>query len=164
MLLFAHLGLALLAARPFRRADLAFVAIGSMLPDIIDKPLGAMLYGSFSMGRIFAHTLLFLLLLAALALYLRDIRIASLCYGVLIHLILDCMWNSPVTFLWPLLGPFPLAAHVDTIDYMEMLLSGLRDPGILIPELMGLAYIIYLAAETNPQFVIRIKSIWARRD
>ncbi len=160
MLLFAHLGLALLAARPFRRADLTFVAIGSMLPDIIDKPLGVMLYGSFSMGRILAHTLLFLLLLATLALYLRDIRIVSLFFGVLIHLMLDYMWNSPVTFLWPLLGPFPSATHIDTINYIEMLLSGLRDPGIFIPELMGIAYIIYLAAETNPQLIIKIKSIW----
>ena len=162
--MFAHLGLALLAARPFRRADLTFVAIGSMLPDIIDKPLGAMLYGSFGMGRIFAHTLLFLMLLAAFALYLRDIRIASLCFGVLIHLMLDYMWNSPVTILWPLLGPFPLAVHIDTLGYMEMLLSGLSNPGILIPELIGIAYIIYLAAESKPQFFIRIKSIWTHRD
>ena len=69
MLLFAHLGLTLARARLIRGADLAFVLLGSMLPDIIDKPLGTILFGTPAMGRIFAHTLLFLLLLAAVAIY-----------------------------------------------------------------------------------------------
>ncbi len=151
MLLFAHLGIALFIARFVRRADLAFVALGSMLPDIIDKPLGTILFGTPGMGRIFAHTLLFLLLLLSISSYLQDIRIASLCGGVLIHLGLDFMWNSPVTLLWPLLGPFPTAAHIDAIGYLEMLLLDLRDPIILVPECFGLAYLIYLAFEMNPE-------------
>ena len=148
MLLFAHLGLALLIARPFKRIDLAFLAVGSMLPDIIDKPLGFLIFGTMNHGRIFAHTLLFLLILAALAVSIRDIRLASLGAGVLIHLSLDFMWNSPVILLWPLLGPFPPADYTDVISYLQMLLQGLRDPSILVPECLGLAYLIYFAFES----------------
>ncbi|MDM7912774.1 MAG: metal-dependent hydrolase [Methanotrichaceae archaeon] len=147
MLLFAHLGLALAAARFVSRADLVFVAIGSMLPDIIDKPLGEIIYGTPSMGRIFAHTLLFLLLLAGAAFYTRDLRLASLCGGVLVHLSLDFMWNSPAILFWPMLGSFPPAPHLDTLSYLQMLLLGLRNPSVLLPELLGLAYFIFLLVE-----------------
>jgi hypothetical protein len=147
MLLFAHLGLALAAARLFARADLLFVAIGSMLPDIIDKPMGEVVYGTPIMGRIFAHTLLFLLLLAGAALYTRDLRLASLCGGVLVHLSLDFMWSSPVILFWPMLGGFPPAPYLDTLSYLQMLLLSLRHPIVLLPELLGLAYFIFLAVE-----------------
>ena len=142
MLLFAHVGLALATARLNNRLDLLFLALGSILPDIVDKPLGLLVFGSPNMGRTFAHTILFLIILAAIALCLQDIRLASLSWGVLVHLILDSMWISPVTLLWPLLGGFPMAPHLDAISYLQMLLLGLEDLGILIPELLGLGYII----------------------
>ena len=145
MLLFAHLGLTLATARFMNKADLAFLVLGSMLPDIIDKPLGLIAFGSPNMGRTFAHTLLFLLLIAALSFYSRDMRLNSLSWGVLAHLTLDSMWNSPVILLWPILGSFPEAVHLDTLSYLEAIFSGLRDPGILIPELLGLSYLIYFA-------------------
>lgn len=162
MLLFAHLGLALAAARFAARADLFFVAVGSMLPDIIDKPLGEIAYGTPSMGRIFAHTLLFLLLLAGAAFYTRDLRLASLCGGVLVHLSLDIMWNSPVILFWPMLGSFPPAPHLDTVSYLQMLLLGLRRPIVLIPELLGLAYFIYLAMEKRQHIVFWTRQSIAR--
>jgi len=162
MLLFAHLGLALLIARPFKRVDLAFLTVGSMLPDIIDKPLGFMLFGTMNHGRIFAHTLLFLLVLAALAVSIWDIRLASLGAGVLIHLALDSMWDSQVILLWPLLGSFPPADYLDAVSYVQMLLQGLRDPSILVPECLGLAYLIYFASERSHGIDIKIKSLLVR--
>jgi len=57
------------------------------------------------------------------------------------------MWASPVILLWPLLGPFPQAAHLEAWYYLEMLLASLRDPFILVPECLGLAEIIYLLLE-----------------
>ncbi len=151
MLLFAHVGLALASARFFSRVSLAFLALGSMLPDIIDKPLGLIVFGSPSMGRTVAHTLLFLMLLAALSFYSRDIRLFSITWGVLIHLSLDFMWNSPKILLWPLLGPFPSAPILDTMSYLQLLLSGLKDPGIMIPEMAGLAYLIFFAYARRKQ-------------
>lgn len=147
MLFFAHLGLALLAARPLKRVDMTFLALGSILPDLIDKPLGLMIFGTMNHGRIFAHTLLFLLVIALLAVYFREIRLASLFAGVLTHLALDAMWSSPVILLWPFLGPFPPADHLSTLGYLHMLLQGLRDPGILLPECLGMAYLLYFAFE-----------------
>jgi hypothetical protein len=143
MLLFAHVGLTLAAGRMFRRTSLAFLALGSMLPDIIDKPLGQLVHGTPAMGRTFSHTLLFLLLISALAVYLRDARLVSLSGGVLAHLALDSMWASPLVLLWPLLGPFPQST-LDAWSYLEMVMQGLRDPIILVPECLGLAEIIYL--------------------
>jgi LexA-binding, inner membrane-associated putative hydrolase len=159
MLLFAHVGLALAAGRMFRRTNLAFLALGSMLPDIIDKPLGQLVYGTPAMGRTFSHTLLFLLLISALALYLRDGRLASLSGGVLSHLILDSMWASPVILLWPLFGPFPQAAHMEAWPYLEMLLGRLSDPFILIPECLGLAEIIYLLLESRSSLAEKSRAL-----
>ncbi|OPX76928.1 MAG: hypothetical protein A4E44_00252 [Methanosaeta sp. PtaB.Bin018] len=68
-----------------------------------------MIFGTMNHGRIFAHTLLFLLVLAVLAVCFKDIWLASLSAGVLAHLALDAMWNTPVILLRPLLGPFPPA-------------------------------------------------------
>ena len=107
MLLFAHLGLTLAAGRLMRWVDLAFLALGSMLPDIIDKPLGILVFGTAEQGRTFSHTLLFLMVLATLAIYLKNVRLAPVSVGVLAHLMLDSMWKSPAILFWPLLGNFP---------------------------------------------------------
>lgn len=167
MLLFAHLGIALAAGRFAARAvrvNLAFLALGAILPDLIDKPLGDLIYGTPSMGRIYAHTILFLLILAAAAFYTRDIRLYSLAAGVMIHLVLDFMWKTPIILFWPLLGDFPTAAHLDSMSYVQMLLLGLKNPLVLIPEILGLAYMIFLGWENRfiltsraRQYVIRIR-------
>lgn len=141
MLLFAHVGLTLASARFLSRVSLPALALGSMLPDIIDKPLGLMVFGSPNMGRTFAHTLLFLIILVLLCWHSLDIRLISLTWGVLCHLCLDYMWNSPEILLWPLLGPFPSAPLLDTMSYLEMLLTGLKNPGVFIPEIAGFVYL-----------------------
>jgi membrane-bound metal-dependent hydrolase YbcI (DUF457 family) len=112
MLLFAHLGLTLASGRLMRWVDLAFLALGSMLPDIIDNPLGLVVFGTPAEGRTFCHTLLFLLVLAALAFYLKDVRLASVSAGVAAHLVLDFIWQSPIILFWPLLGGFPRAREL----------------------------------------------------
>jgi hypothetical protein len=62
------------------------------------------------------------------------------------HLLLDFMWSSPRTFLWPLLGDFPRAVDLSTLDYLHFLLKGLSDPNIVVPEMLGLAYLLYFFA------------------
>jgi hypothetical protein len=163
MLLFAHVGLTLAAGRMFRRTNLAFLALGSMLPDIIDKPLGQLVHGTPAMGRTFSHTLLFLLLIFALAIYLRDARLTSLSWVVLAHLALDSMWASPVILLWPLLGPFPQSSVVDAWRYMEMLLQGLKDPFILVPECLGLVEVIYLLFEGRSRLLEKSRALLPSR-
>ncbi|HII99591.1 MAG TPA: metal-dependent hydrolase [Methanoregula sp.] len=86
-------------------------ALGSILPDLIDKPLGHLLLAqSLGYGRIYAHTLLFfiLLILAGITLwkYKKSVFCMGLAAGVLSHEVLDQMWNLPKNWYWPLLGPF----------------------------------------------------------
>lgn len=159
MLLFAHLGLTLVAARFLKWIDPRFLALGALLPDIIDKPLGLLIFGSMGHGRIFAHTLLFVLVLILISLASRDPRAASLSTGALAHLFLDAVWLSPAILLWPLLGPFPPADPMDTLSYIQMLLMGLKRPDVLIPECAGLIHIIqYLRSDARRYvaFLIRM--------
>jgi hypothetical protein len=154
MLLFAHLGLTLAAANGARRIgmrpEIAFVAIGSMLPDLIDKPLGYLIYGAMGTGRIFAHTLLFLLVLAAVAVILRSPKVGSVAGGVLAHLGLDSIWATPSILLWPLLGDFPVNPELSVLGYFEMLMRGLENPDIFVPELLGFLYLLHFTLQTGP--------------
>ena len=94
-----------------------------------------------------------------MALYLGDSRLGSLSGGVLSHLILDSMWASPVILLWPLLGPFPQAASMDALSWMQALLQGLRNPFILIPECLGLAEIVYLLQEGRSSLAEKARAL-----
>ncbi|MCL0065450.1 metal-dependent hydrolase [Dehalococcoidia bacterium] len=127
--------------------DYRLVLLGSMLPDIIDKPVGIYFLGdTFSNGRIFGHSLLFFLiiLLPGLYRYLRSgrlgILVLSLCTGF--HLVLDQMWLEPRTLFWPLYGlAFP---RYDTTGWLTSLLEALKsEPAVYLPEIMG-AFIMIL--------------------
>jgi hypothetical protein len=74
MFVFGHLGITLgiafilfqfvlprIGIRP-KKINYLFIAIGAILPDLIDKPIGRILLGeSVANGRLFGHTLLFVL-------------------------------------------------------------------------------------------------------
>jgi len=87
------------------------LVLGAILPDIIDKPLGHLLLANtLDYGRIYAHSMLFLIAILLVAAVLWKARsspvMAILGLGVATHLVLDSMWEDPVTLMWPLLGPF----------------------------------------------------------
>ncbi|MHC1757876.1 MAG: metal-dependent hydrolase [Methanosarcina sp.] len=130
MLLFGHLGITLgiffglgiFIPRLRATIDPRYLAIGAILPDLIDKPIGEVIFAStFASGRIIGHTLLFSLLLFLIGLYMyekrRDIRGLSLTSGSFLHLFEDQMGLDPQTFFWPLLGwSFPR----DSRDYIGL--------------------------------------------
>jgi membrane-bound metal-dependent hydrolase YbcI (DUF457 family) len=94
-----------------RRIVVPVAALGAILPDIIDKPLGhILLQSTIDSGRIYAHTLLFLgmVTMAGVAAWKYKLTplILVLAIGVASHLVLDAMWDNPVTLFWPTLGPF----------------------------------------------------------
>jgi membrane-bound metal-dependent hydrolase YbcI (DUF457 family) len=94
------------------RRVVALAALGAVLPDLIDKPLGhIILAGTVDYGRIYFHglTILFLVVLAGLLLYHYHQRIGLLAVaaGMASHQVLDGMWHNPVTWFWPFLGPIP---------------------------------------------------------
>jgi hypothetical protein len=84
-----------------------------------------------------------------LAVYLKNLRLASVSFGVLAHLVLDSMWKSPAILFWPLLGNFPRAQDLGILDYFQTLLYGLRNPMVWIPEVLGLLYLIFFAFESR---------------
>ena len=87
-------------------------AIGAVLPDLIDKPLGLLLFAdSLGNGRIYSHTLLFFFVMLVTGLllwhYLKSPMILALSIGIFSHGILDLLWLNMKTWLWPFMGPFP---------------------------------------------------------
>lgn len=84
--------------------------LGSVLPDIIDKPLGYIIFPSIGDGRLIAHSLvgLTIILFFTAAIFRDRFLIAALGIGILTHQILDEMWKMPVNWFYPLLGPFPV--------------------------------------------------------
>lgn len=162
MLLFGHIGvtlgiffgLGIFLPRLKTIIDPKYLAIGALLPDLIDKPLGMVIFAStITTGRMIGHTLLLSLLLFSIGLYLyekrRDIRVMSLSIGSLFHLIEDQLWKSPKILFWPLQG---LSFPKDTIDYV-----GLEQVSILFkksvtlnfarsssPEIFGMGIIVIL--------------------
>lgn len=84
-------------------------AIGSVLPDLIDKPVGFILFGGvIDNGRIWCHALLVTAIVMAGGLLLWKYRrtpvLVAAAVGILSHQILDLMWRQPATWYYPLLG------------------------------------------------------------
>ncbi len=133
--------------------DYRLVVIGSMLPDIIDKPIGHLIFADAlsNYGRIYAHSMLFFAILLVVGLYRYHhsgklgFLILSLCSGF--HLILDKMWYFTQTLFWPLKGwGFPESDFVDLFDWISSLNEGFKtNPQIYISETIGSIIILFIA-------------------
>ncbi len=151
-MIFWHLGTTLaivwFVMRGNTRVDYRLVALGALLPDLIDKPLGRILLRSqFESGRIFGHTLLLNVAVFSLLFFMRGRfkRKATLVpIGSLLHLAEDAMWATPVTFWWPLFGTtFP---PDPTTDGALAWLNPLNSPAAMIQEPIGLGLLLWLLA------------------
>ncbi len=132
---------------PLRSPDFRMVVVGSMLPDIIDKPVW--LLWALGDGRFPFHTLAFQALLIAVGLVLwwryRWIAIWGLGMGSLLHTLEDEMWGNPDSYLWPVYGwAFP---EESTTGFVPLLVRGLlHAPRVYVPEVAGAIIIIVFAA------------------
>ena len=162
MFIFGHIGvtlgvffgLAILVPRLRIIINPMFLAIGALLPDLIDKPLGRVIFAStFANGRIIGHTLLFSLVLFVIGLYIydkkREIIVLTVATGSFFHLIEDEMWNIPDTLFWPIFGlRFPKGSPDNVgIWYLIRELENsftLHFSRPYIPEILGMAMIIIL--------------------
>ena len=164
MFIFGHVGITLgifyslsrLSSKNSFSAAVPYIIIGSLLPDIIDKPLGRIILAeTIGSGRIFAHTLLFVALLGLTGYYLYRqgkpnfliIAAASFC-----HLLEDSMWNSPTVLFWPLLGwEFPKdTISANFIEYLMIIFTRSYDVAfteVFISEMLGLFIIILLTGK-----------------
>ena len=160
MIFFGHVGPTTLILKAYDKLtekkdssqiDYRFVVIGSVLPDLIDKPIGAFFFrNEFENTRLFAHSLLFSGVLILIGLYLmyknkkrtNNFFILGVCS--LIHQLLDSMWLYTRTFYWPFLGwKFPTRPEGKwLVEGFDRLLT---DPTYYVTEILGLVIVIYFA-------------------
>ena len=147
-----HLGATLLLARYVFRdpgMDLRWVALGSLLPDLIDKPVASVLFNDvFQTHRIVSHALIapVLALFVILALTERGSRsrraAIAVVIGALFHLVLDGAWIDPKAFLWPFFGlEFPPVADSSLLPLLGRMA---QSPMVWLGEALGGAYLVYL--------------------
>jgi len=127
--------------------DLRFLFVGSLLPDIIDKPIGHFFFReTFSNGRIFSHSLFFLVIISLIGYYVykryTKTWLLAISFGIFMHLILDQMWFNLHTLLWPILGF--VFEKGDITDWLPSLILSLQtDPLVYVPELIGLLILVW---------------------
>ena len=142
--------------------DYRAAILGSLLADIIDKPLGLWIAPGLVNHslRTFGHSALFaiLLLLAAWVLVRSAGSLAPivLALGSAGHLVLDQMWRQTETVLWPLRGwAFPevtTTVSAWTSSHWRDLMEFYREP----PEVVGAVVIVLFAARlARPGGVVR---------
>lgn len=158
MIFFGHVGLTAAVVKGYEKIvqhclkkplsiDYRFVMIGSVLPDLIDKPIGAWLFrNTFHNSRIIGHTFLLVMLLILFGVFLlrqkKQQWLLLLGVGSAFHLIFDSMWDYSGTLFWPLFGfKFPERAEG---DWLEMSFEALlHNPAVFLPELVGAAILIF---------------------
>ena len=127
--------------------DLRFLAVGAILADVIDLPIGILMWDTFGTVRLASHSLMFAaaVMVGVLVLTRRGTtrkRWMLLAVGILAHLAFDAMWQDPETLWWPFLGWDFTATGFPT--YGEYVASLFADPRLWIGEIAGAGYLILL--------------------
>lgn len=151
MFILGHAGVGkALADRLTRSLPVVPLLIGTLLPDLIDKPLYySGLWPFITSTRSFGHTGLLLLLLATIAWSRGSLPLKALVVGMATHMVLDVgmdavRWPDELTPaliapLWPLLGVSFWINQTDTItEHLWALAVG----PIIAGELLGSCYLI----------------------
>lgn len=130
--------------------DYRVLLIGSLLPDLIDKPIGEIFfYKIFQSGRMLGHSLFFNLFIAALGIFIlkrwRRTWLLVLSFGSIMHLALDAIWFNTKVFLWPLYGwSFAKTSSTDFFGWLPRMLHRLiTEPSDYIPEIIGLGILVW---------------------
>lgn len=154
-MLFWHIGGTIALIRyAFRddRMDLRFLALGAVLADLVDTPIGLLFYDSLGAVRLVGHTFAFAAAVMVLVLLTTRRgrprkRWMAVAVGILIHLLLDAMWADPETLWWPFLGwDFTPAGPATAGDYVTSILTDWR---VWAMEAVGFAYLAYLWRRGN---------------
>ncbi|TXT61670.1 MAG: conserved membrane protein of unknown function [Promethearchaeota archaeon] len=133
--------------------------IGAVIPDLIDKPLVLLGWGS---GRGISHSLLFLIISTSIVFlgeavqgrksFLRD-NIITISYltGITIHLLLDI---PEVPLFYPFI-PYPYSVEGDLI--LMWLENLFLDPFNLFSELFGIMVIVFIIYKNK---LYHFKDLW----
>jgi inner membrane protein len=136
--------------------DYRFILLGSILPDLIDKPIGVLLSPIYlTDGRLITHTLIFLIIAICIGGFIavkqRKLWGLYIIFGLLVHLALDSMWLEPVVLLWPAVGfGFPQTQGTGWTAWILEALRTWRDmlflqPQTYIPEITGSMILMFFA-------------------
>jgi hypothetical protein len=130
------------------RIDYRVVAIASLIPDLIDKPIGRLLFRDhYESGRLFGHTLLLNLAFFCVLFFMRGRikrQFVLIPLSSLLHLAEDAMWSQPKIFWWPLFGTdFP---RFPEKGGFISLFDPRAHPEAFVQEAIGLAIIVWLLA------------------
>ena len=106
MLVLGHVASATVAARwASKAADLRWVIFFGLLADLVDKPIGLVIFReTINNGRVYFHSLLVNILLTLLLVAFRKPLVYPL--ALWIHQLTDLMWTRPSVALWPFTGGF----------------------------------------------------------
>lgn len=130
------------------KVDVRLLALGAVLPDLIDLPIGTFLLADrYATGELWSHSLISPSLymgIVILATRRGRMRRALMAVGVgwLFHLLVDGMWVDERVFLWPVFG---WEIPVGEAPYWPLAWQrALSDPLRWLLELVGLGYLVWL--------------------
>ena len=117
-------------------------AIGVMLPDFLDKPIGSLFFNS---GRWLGHDMFFQLLVLIIFLVIDHLKFQNkfkneifiLYFGAVLHLVGDSQSITKETLFWPLFGRFP-------VGNKNGFLHGFSNPITITQEILGFIIIILI--------------------
>ncbi len=122
-----------------KKADLRFVVLLTLLADIIDKPLGLIIFSeTINNGRVWFHSLAVNLALSAVLLLWRKPLVYVL--ALWLHQLCDRMWMRPWVALWPLTGAFGYRALP-----LDQWVYSVLNPYNVISDVLGLAVLVVFA-------------------
>jgi hypothetical protein len=153
MFIIGHIGLTIaiiiLGLIIFKRTDLLqkldfrIIAVIAILPDIIDKTVGHIIFrDSLNNGRLFSHSLVFLVVFTILFYLVVRIYWWSMALPIATHQVFDILWNYEKSWYWPAFGwGFERLERDPWNRWIEALLN---DPYIYSTEILGAAALIII--------------------
>jgi membrane-bound metal-dependent hydrolase YbcI (DUF457 family) len=127
---------------------IVFCSLGSVLPDIVDKPLGHIVLTSvLDNGKIYFHSLIIFLLFFMTGIlvwkYYRSHSFLYVALGIIIHQLVDLMWKRPVNWYYPFLGRYQVEVHQNYV--VQVIITELTSPTEWI-FFIGILVILLVAA------------------
>ena len=153
MFIIGHIGLTIaiiiIGLILFKRTDLLqkldfrVIAVFAILPDILDKTIGHLIFqDSLNNGRLFSHSLVFLILFTLIFYFIVRVHWWAYVFPIATHQIFDLLWWSPKAWYWPAYGWGFDRLHRDV--WAHWLDALINDPYIKITEVAGLLAIVII--------------------
>ncbi len=138
-------------------------AAGAILPDLIDKPVGYILFpATIGPGRIYSHAFLVALLVLAVGLVIWKVKknpgVIAVGVGILSHQVLDLMWLQPQNWYYPLLGQFK--GQIIQNYFFTKLFEEFNNPSeIILAFILGAGILAFIYRHKIMAFISRNRPV-----